>query len=352
MLNLAALLLAEGASAASQSWSFTVSVSDDTELSTGIPVNLYNQGDITMAVNWGDGSTSVLTSDDYSALTDMEASIHTYSEAGEYAVTLTSGDWSDFYFEANSSSNTGSNTSYYALYYFRQTVISIDTALPEVAGVRYRESWTTSSSTKYMGFSYMFRKCTSLTSLPEGLFDNNTAAEDFRYCFNYCSSLASLPEGLFDNNTAAEDFRHCFSYCSSLASLPEGLFDNNTAADYFAYCFCSCSSLTSLPEGLFDNNTAVTHFQYCFYDCSALTSIPEGLFANNTSVANFQYCFYGSFLCDGSIHIGSADATEVAYFMSSSSVYDRYVYVPASGTTADFLVGWAYMIDGMTVIRE
>ena len=325
MLNLAALLLADGGSTASQSWSFTVSVDEATELSTGIPVNLYGQGDITMAVNWGDGSTSVITSDDYSALSDMEASIHTYSEAGEYTVTLTSGDWSGFYFETNDSTSTGSNTSYYALYYFRQTLISVDTALPEIAGVRHRSSWTTSSPTKYTGFSYMFHSCTSLTS---------------------------LPEGLFDNNTAAEDFRHCFSYCSSLASLPEGLFDNNTAADYFPYCFCSCSSLTSLPEGLFDNNTAVTHFQYCFYDCSALTSIPEGLFANNTSVANFQYCFYGSFLCDGSIHIGSADATEVAYFMSSSSVYDRYVYVPASGTTADFLVGWAYKIDGMTVIRE
>lgn len=269
MFNLAALLLADGGSTASQSWSFTVSVDEATDLSTGIPVNLYNQDDITMAVDWGDGSESTLTSDDYSALTDMEASIHTYSEAGEYTITLTSGDWSYFYFETNSSTSTGSDTGYYALYYFRKTLISIDTALPEVAGVRCRSSWTTTSASTYAGFYYMF---------------------------------------------------------------------------------CRCSALTSLPEGLFDNCTAVTSFAYCFYNCSALTSIPEGLFVNNTAVTTFTSCFYNSLKFDCSIHIGSEVVTKATHFMSSSSDYDRYVYVPAGSTTVDTFN--ALTISGMTVVEE
>ena len=40
------------------------------------------------------------------------------------------------------------------------------------------------------------------------------------------------------------DFSYCFRYCTSLTSVPEGLFANNPDATSFSYCFRSCSALT------------------------------------------------------------------------------------------------------------
>ena len=142
-------------------------------------------------------------------------------------------------------------------------------------------------------FSSCFSGCSSLISIPEHLFDNNTAVTTFNNCFRNCSSLTSIPEHLFDNNTAATNFAGCFSGCSSLASIPVGLFDNNTDVYSFSDCFRNCSSLTSIPAGLFDNNEAVTRFESCFSGCSSLASIPAGLFDNNTHVKDFSACFSG-----------------------------------------------------------
>ena len=149
------------------------------------------------------------------------------------------------------------------------------------------------NNTAVTRFDNCFFGCSSLTSIPEHLFDNNTEITTFSSCFSDCSSLTSIPDGLFANNAAVTTFYGCFAYCPSLISIPEHLFDNNTAVTTFDNCFRDCSSLTSIPEHLFDNNTAVTTFSYCFCNCSSLTSIPGSLFANNKSVTEFISCFQG-----------------------------------------------------------
>ena len=140
-------------------------------------------------------------------------------------------------------------------------------------------------------FSYCFRDCTSLTSIPENLFANNTAVTTFYGCFSSCSGLTSIPEKLFASNTKVTNFDSCFTGCRGLASIPENLFANNTAVTNFSFCFNNCSGLTSIPENLFINNTAVTGFNSCFSYCYGLTSIPANLFATNTVVTNFTSCF-------------------------------------------------------------
>ncbi len=147
--------------------------------------------------------------------------------------------------------------------------------------------------TKVTNFYGCFYGCTSLTSLPTSLFDNCTEVTDFGWCFNGCTSLTSLPTGLFDNNTEVTNFGYCFINCTSLETLPTGLFDNCIEVTDFSYCFRNCTSLTSLPTGLFDNCTEVTDFRYCFYTCTSLETLPTGLFDNNTKVTNFGYCFGG-----------------------------------------------------------
>jgi hypothetical protein len=129
-------------------------------------------------------------------------------------------------------------------------------------------------------------KSTSVIPIISGLTSLNSA-------FSFCPSLTSIPAGLFDNNTAVKSFDGTFYNCTSLTSIPAGLFDNNTAVTIFNFAFHGCTSLTSIPAGLFDNNTAVTRFDGIFYGCTSLTSIPSGLFANNTVVTNFASVFFG-----------------------------------------------------------
>jgi hypothetical protein len=149
------------------------------------------------------------------------------------------------------------------------------------------------NNTAVTDFANTFRDCSSLTSIPAGLFDNNTAVTSFAGTFHRCSFLTTIPAGLFDNNTAVTNFSNTFEVCFGLTttSIPAGLFANNTAVTSFSSTFRGCISLTSIPAGLFANNTAVTDFSSTFRNCSDLTTIPAGLFANNTAVTNFGQTF-------------------------------------------------------------
>ena len=162
------------------------------------------------------------------------------------------------------------------------------------------------SNIKYVGvgsFQQCFQGCTSLTSLPEGVFANVTTLSDYAFneCFKGCTSLTSLPEGMFANVTTvgSSTFYQCFYMCTSLTSLPEGMFANVTTVSFqsFYQCFQGCTSLSSLPEGMFANLTTVSknNFYQCFSGCTSLTSLPEGMFANVTTVSSsdFKQCFQG-----------------------------------------------------------
>ena len=152
-------------------------------------------------------------------------------------------------------------------------------------------------------FSYCFSDCTSIQTLPEGMFSNVASGgkETFNYCFKSCTSLTTLPEGMFANitNCGSSSFNYCFQGCTSLTTLPEGMFSKVTIVDggSFGNCFSGCTSLTTLPEGMFANltNCGTFSFNYCFQGCTSLTTLPEGMFANltNCGTFSFQYCFQG-----------------------------------------------------------
>ena len=166
-------------------------------------------------------------------------------------------------------------------------------------------------------FNLYFCYCTSLTSIPVGLFDNNPQVTDFSECFYTCTSLTSIPAGLFDKNTLVTDFNNCFYACTSLTSIPAGLFDNCPNVTDFSECFNRCSSLTNIPAGLFDNCPLVTRFSQCFYRCSNLTNMPIGLFDNNPNVIYFDECFYRCPSLTVNVQIGST---------ASSVNVDRFAY--------------------------
>lgn len=92
----------------------------------------------------------------------------------------------------------------------------------------------------------MFMGCTSLESVPEGLFAGTPAITSFEATFSGCTALASLPEKLFaaiGTKTSSITLSECFYKCSSLSSLPAGLFDTVRRISYIDSCFEGCSSL-------------------------------------------------------------------------------------------------------------
>lgn len=145
----------------------------------------------------------------------------------------------------------------------------------------------------------------------------------YKYAFSGCSSLASIPEGLFDNNPNVTNFDECFARCSTITSIPQGLFDNNPNVTNFGFCFDYCEALTSIPQRLFDNNTNVTNFMGCFYGCTKLTvNVQIGSTANSVGVSNFAhntaakgkvYCRVGSAAYNAFLETPSANVNVLTY---------------------------------------
>ncbi|MGI6572950.1 MAG: hypothetical protein ACOX19_05970 [Fermentimonas sp.] len=243
-----------------------------------------------LTIDWGDGTANT-TIEQGASLPWIMAS-HTYVNAGDYTITVTSD-------QAEPSLKQMPQISFK---YNRQLTSVLD-PFPNMEATKFEDCFFHSegltsipdelfkNNTKVTNFRGCFSDCYSLTSIPAGLFNNNTQATDFGGCFYYCYNLTSIPAGLFNNNTQVTSFFGCFVDCQRLTSIPAGLFDNNTQATAFSNCFSDCYSLTSIPAGLFDNNTQVTSFNGCFSSCYSLTSIPAGLFNNNTQATDFGGCF-------------------------------------------------------------
>ena len=198
-------------------------------------------------VDWGDGTV------------DSNTDTHVYSEIGSHTIRVTFIELNKIKFSSNTS------------------LISVDGKLHSLS----------------IGFdiSGCFNGCTSLTSIPSGLFDNCVNVTNFDYCFSYCTSLTSIPSGLFDNCIKVRTFSNCFNECASLVEVPSGLFNNCINVTGLMSCFAWCTNLVSIPSGLFDNCINVTNFDSCFYGCSSLALIPSGLFDNCVNVTNFRCCF-------------------------------------------------------------
>ncbi|MGL5980754.1 MAG: InlB B-repeat-containing protein, partial [Phocaeicola sp.] len=165
------------------SFSFTIETSTDSNYK--LPFGTSGSTDqYTLSVNWGDGTKLQIIP----AYTDLSARFkHTYASAGEHTITITSSE-TDYTKVQMPMVNWFNN----------EQLKSINTPLPNTGAT---------------SFKGVFSMCTSLNSIPEGLFKYNTEATDFSFAFFSCVSLTSIPEGLFKYNTKATNFRLAFSEC-------------------------------------------------------------------------------------------------------------------------------------------
>ena len=109
--------------------------------------------------------------------------------------------------------------------------------------------------------SYMFDKCSSLTTIPQ--LDTRNVISMFQI-FYHCDSLTSIP--LLDTSKVT-NMSFMFQYCKKLSSIP--LLNTSNVAD-MSYMFYDCNSLTSIPQL---DTSKVTNMNSIFSGCSSLKSI-------------------------------------------------------------------------------
>lgn len=150
--------------------------------------------------------------------------------------------------------------------------------------------------TAKLKFTQTFEGCTSLKTLPEGLFAHNTATTHFAGTFSGCTALESLPENLLASCTELKYVNRMLSGCSALKTVPERVFANNSKIESFEETFMDCTALETLPEKLFsalEGGTKSVTFASSFKGCSALKNLPAGLFDATRRISSVYNCFKG-----------------------------------------------------------
>lgn len=261
-------------------------------------------------VNWGDGSSSVVTGKN-------DNHTHTYDGFGTYSLTIsgTCGAFSFYQLITDSKLfmkkvlNWGSVGLQTICFDGCSNLTSIVTdstsALTYItnlqSGFRNCSKLTEiptglfNYATGMTNFTQTFMNCSGLTSIPSGLFDYCTEVTDFYQTFACCTGVTSIPSGLFDYCTKANNFFGTFYLCTLITTIPTDLFEYNVDAQNFSDCFGYCYKLSSIPSGLFDTCTEVTDFSNAFRACYVLSSIPTDLFRYNTKVTTFYQTFLANF---------------------------------------------------------
>ena len=114
--------------------------------------------------------------------------------------------------------------------------------------------------------SYMFKWCSSLSSLPDISKWNTDNVTNMSYMFYGCESLISLPDISKWNTSNVNDMSYMFRECKSLISLPDISKWNIYKVTMSHDMFSGCTSLISLPN-ISKWNTSNNNIENMFNDC-------------------------------------------------------------------------------------
>jgi hypothetical protein len=192
-------------------------------------------------VNWGDGSSNVITS------YDDANRWHIYVTTGTYDITLTG---TCEYFNFNNVEMYGEDSQ-----------LSLRNLLSFFGD---------------MGFKVLnFSGCENLVGIVN--FGNMSSLVNASHLFDGCNGVISIPSTLLSRCPNITDLSYSFVGCTHLEVLPDGLFDNNQLVTTFDYAFQNNQELTGNAPTLWLRNPEPSGL-YCFYQCTSLSnyaSIPE-----------------------------------------------------------------------------
>lgn len=233
----------------------------------------FYSGTTNITIDWGDGTSQVLTT--------FSRPTHTYTVAGTYTVQISenvaggfpgisfgyAGDrlkllelsqWGDVTWRSMEGAFSGCSN---------MTITATDAATARTGGVS--------------NFFMAWFECTSLTSFP--LIDTSSGWT-FERAWQHCSGLTSFP---LINTAAGFTFYGAWDGCSGLTSFP---LINTAAGTSFSYAWRDCSGLTGFP--LIDT-AAGTYFSSAWSGCSGLTAFP---LLDTGEGTDFTYTWFG---CSG-----------------------------------------------------
>ena len=211
-----------------ETWAFSVNTEATAagEKKTAIPFNLVGRDGGFLDVDWGDGTLSRLTSDNYT-LSDSMASVHEYASVGEYQVLISSTKWSELgllimYPNGTASNIATPNTLNEPLYWFRRTIISVDSKIPNMYGtLQIPADNRTSLNTAFMQhnkFPRVFLFCGKLLSVPDDVFMSLPNSTDFYGMFQG-SGITSISRSLLQYNTNLTILRYFLYNCTNLGDF-------------------------------------------------------------------------------------------------------------------------------------
>ena len=221
-----------------------------------------------VTIEWGDGTTSTITSYNDPDLT------HVYSTPGIYTVKVL-GVVPQIYFN-----NAGDKLKVMSINQWGD--IGMVRGDGSFMGCSNMECYATDSAGKMSSvtnMSNMFRGCTSFNP-PSLSFDCSNVTNMF-YMFLGCSSLNC--EINFNTSSNVTNFGYMFQSCNSLNSTVTLNCQSTTSLQSLFY---SCSSLNTHPNLL--NTGGVTNMSSLFFQCSSL-NIPITLQTDSLQVTNNMF---------------------------------------------------------------
>ena len=292
-------------------------------------------------VDWGDGTSSEVTSHVNYWDSGVNPNLHTYEVAGDYQITIT-GTWTEI--------SQHYNTNAYKVISVEQLghtgLTSLQNAFKDC---KYMTSFTLgkSDTSTVIRMDYMFHDCEQLTSLDIGNLDTSYSTRFtsmFYDCkeltsidvsgwdtskvtnidsmFYQCRKLTSLDASTWDTSLVTT-FRSMFRTCYDLTSVDTSGWDVSSSTDFYDM-FSSCSSLTTLDTSHWYTTSATTNaFKNMFYNCASLTSIDVSNF-DTSNVTDMDSMFS---------RCSSLTTLDVSNFDTSNVTDMSYMFYNCNGLT-------------------
>lgn len=226
----------------------TMSFIIETSSVFSLPFKVGKELTYDISVDWGDNVVDVLGKG--TTLTESNLT-HTYSNSGNYRITITSksGFIPRFSFLFNNRYNSASK-----VLEFPTTIINFE------------------NDDSLQGFAY---NCNKLNSVSKRLLKYNTRTNDARALFSGCTSLEDVPKGLFSNfeDGVVLNVSEAFKDCTGLKTIQPDMFSGLILSDA-SKLFMGCINLESYInlDTLFnENQSSFSNASMMFKGCSKTT---------------------------------------------------------------------------------
>ena len=246
-------------------------------------------------VDWGDGSTSAITTYNDADLT------HTYASASEHTIVISGTTSLNMYGAANSSRLKVKRV----LNFGNTGATQLSGAFRGCENMTSFVSGNCDTSSVY-NMSRMFQGCTSLTTLDVSGFDTSSVTDMYAMIHN-CISITSLDVSNWDVSSVT-NMGYVISRCYNLTSIDVSNWDTSSVTNMNSM-FRENTVLTTCDVSGFDTSS-VTAMNGMFQDCNDVTSLDVSGF-NTSLVTNMYAMFYRCRAATAGLDVSSFDTSSV-----------------------------------------